>query len=279
MRYGRVQVNNEHAADRLLFSGKTVVVTRRKEQAKEFSELLERHGARVILFPAVEVVAPPSWSECDAALEQLTKYSGIIFTSVNAVDFFFRRVKYLQNTDNLKRCLLYAVGEKTKSAIEGYGFQIERLPDYFSAEELARSLVQGSVTGKKYLFPKGNLARNEIVTILSNHGAMVDNIIVYHTQEPTLDDERRRQLKMIKDDADLITFFSPSSVVHFLRSLSIDVVRSKHVAVFGETTAEAAKHAGLNIDIIAPHSTINAFIEAIQRFYTFQHESVHAIKK
>ena len=101
----------------LPLSGKTIVVTRRKEQAKEFSELLEQQGAAVILFPAVEIAEPSSWNECDTALERLSEYSGIIFTSTNAAEYFFRRGTERRKSDRVS-CRLYAVGDKTKEKIE-----------------------------------------------------------------------------------------------------------------------------------------------------------------
>lgn len=271
-------MNSEHGTDRLSLFGKTIVVTRREEQAKEFSNLLEQYGASVILFPAVEIVDPPSWNECDAAIEHLNNYFGIIFTSRNAVNYFFKRIEHLGRKENVKHCLLYAVGEKTQDTIAEFGFLTEQLPEHFSAEELAKSLVKNPVKGKKFLFPKGNLARNEIVSILTQNGAIVNDVVVYQTQEPEINNKRRDHIVMIKDCADMITFFSPSSVVHFLRSVPIDDIRKKSIAVFGRTTSDAAEQAGLPIAVKAPHSNINSFVDSIQKFYT-ETESEHAITK
>lgn len=270
-------MNNEQ--DRTTLRGKTIVVTRRKEQAAEFSQLLEQAGARVILFPVVEIVGPQSWSKCDAAIGRLEEYSAIIFTSRNAVIHFFNRAEFLGKKESIRRCRLYAVGEKTQRRIEDYGFKTEKLAEHYSAEDLARSIVQENVKNKKFLFPKGNLARNETITILSEHGAIVDDVIVYQTVEPKMNDDRRTHVKRINEDADLITFFSPSSVTHAMHALSLDLIRTKQIAVFGETTALAAREAGLKVNMVAPQSSIGAFVEAIQNFYSTQLESEHGIKK
>lgn len=257
----------ESGTAHLPLAGKTIVVTRRKEQAKEFSDMLERSGARVLLFPAVEIVEPVSWTECDSAIERLNEYSGIIFTSTNAVEYFFRRVRHRTELEQVKTCAFYAVGEKTKSVIEGFGFQTEKLPETFSAEQLTKMMARGEIAGKKFLFPKGNLAKDEIVTTLASHGAVVDDVIVYNTQEPSFTAERQRLLQEIEQRADLITFFSPSSVNHSMNQAR-KIFISKNVAVIGETTAAAARDEKLNVVIVAPRSTVTTFVQEIEKFYS-----------
>lgn len=254
----------------LPLSGKTIVVTRRKEQAKEFSDQLEQQGAAVILFPAVEIAEPSSWSECDAALERLSDYSGIIFTSPNSVEWFFRRVAERRKSEQMSH-LLYAVGEKTKEKIESFGFPSETLPANYSAEQLGMEIARGGVTGKRYLFPKGNLAKNDIETILSHHGATIDSVVVYRTLEPKADAHRNRVLNDIKERADLITFFSPSSVIHFLNTVPGNIVNGKDIAVFGKTTADTAREKGLAVAVTAECSTIEAFTATIRDFYSTVH--------
>ncbi len=247
---------------------KTIVITRGKRQAKEFSELLERYGARVLLFPALEIVVPQTYSECDSALAKLGEYSGIIFTSSNAVEYFFRRAKYQRTLDQLKKCRVYAIGDKTKNEIDAYGMQTEKIPEVFSAEQLAHDIVKTSVAGERFLFPKGNLAKSDVETILSSYGIVVDAVTVYCTQEPPFDDERKKMMKTIEEKADLITFFSPSSVAHFVRRASLHFVKKIDVAVIGETTDEAARHEGMNVVLVSPQPTSEVFAEAIQHFYT-----------
>ena len=251
----------------LPLSGKTIVVTRSKEQAKEFSLLLEQYGARVLLFPAVEIVDPQSWSDCDKALAKPAEYSGIIFTSVNAVQYFFRRAKKLKVMEQLKKCRVFAVGEKTKNAIDMYGMQSEKLSEIFSADQLANEIVKSSEVGERFLFPKGNLAKNDIQSILSSHGIIVDAITVYCTQEPPFDDSRKRILKKIEENSDLVTFFSPSSVNNFVTKASSESITRIPVAVIGETTAEVARHEGMNVVLVASQSTAGVFADSILHYY------------
>lgn len=49
-------------------SGRVVLVTRTREQAGAFAELLEAAGARVMLVPTIAIEPPDSWGPLDAAL-------------------------------------------------------------------------------------------------------------------------------------------------------------------------------------------------------------------
>lgn len=261
-------MNIENGDNNTALSGKTIVVTRRKEQAKEFSDILTRYGADVLLFPAVEIVEPPNWEACDAALERIEQFSGILFTSVNAVNYFFNRALLKEKAESVLRCPLYAVGEKTKSAVESFGGTTVAIPEHYSGEALGNLLARNSVKEKKFLFPKGNLGKGDLVSVLTSHSASVETVTVYHTREPQMDDERKQRLKEIDEHADMITFFSPSSVKNFIHQATLDVAKKKQIAVIGGTTADAVTRLGLKTSLVAPRSTVEDFAEAIKKFYS-----------
>src|SRR5437763_8736549 len=52
-------------------SGRTVMITRAREQAAEFAAALEGYGARVVSCPTIEIVAPESYAPLDDAIENL----------------------------------------------------------------------------------------------------------------------------------------------------------------------------------------------------------------
>jgi len=81
-------------ADRPL-AGRTVVITRARAQSAEFVAELERLGARVVGCPTIEIVEPESFALLDEAIENLYGYDWLIFTSVNGVDYFLRRLEKL----------------------------------------------------------------------------------------------------------------------------------------------------------------------------------------
>lgn len=247
--------------------GRTIVVTRRKEQAEEVVTKLEELGAAVIVFPTIEIHEPASWTDCDSALQRIADYNGIIFTSANAVEYFFHRAKHLGLFQLIASREIYTIGEKTKHAVHRYGFKPEELPENSSSEQLGNAIVRRAVTGKKFLFPKGNLARGEVVIVLSAHGAVVDEVIVYETKKPLLDDTAAAMAETIKRSGELIVFFSPSSIVNFLHDIPLGQLKTRNCAVIGETTADAARKNGLTVVVTAPRSTTESLVHGIHQYF------------
>src|SRR3979490_1098246 len=95
-------------------AGRTIVITRARAQAAEFVNQLERYGARVLLCPTIEIAEPESYDRLDEALDHLYGYDWIVFTSVNGVDYFLRRLAtrahQISELDALRVC---AIGDAT----------------------------------------------------------------------------------------------------------------------------------------------------------------------
>lgn len=252
----------------LPLTGKTIVVTRSKKQAAEFTGMLESLGARVIQFPAVEFSATEDWSTCDAVLSSLNNYSGMIFTSVNAVEYFFRRAADHSVLHRMKELSVYTVGEITRRAAEKYGVVAESLLETNSAEQLAQEIVRTVPSGTRMIFPKGNLGGTELISIVSAAGIRIDAAEVYQTQEPPFDAGRKAIVDQIESTADLLTFFSPSSVKNVVRHLTEESRQRLPAAVIGETTSVAASQAGLRVVLVAPKSAAEPFADAIRHFYS-----------
>src|SRR5688572_32457698 len=88
------ELNPDHSIILSLpLAGRTVVVTRALAQADEFVSELEKYGARVIVCPTIEIRELESYERLDEAIEHLYGYDWLIFTSVNGVDHFFRRLE------------------------------------------------------------------------------------------------------------------------------------------------------------------------------------------
>ena len=98
-----------------------VLITRAKSQATEFAQYLESYGFTCVFFPTIEIVEPDSWEEVDEKIKQIDKYTDIIFTSTNAVKFFFDRFTKFHALENLRGKRFHADGTKTKEEIEKYG--------------------------------------------------------------------------------------------------------------------------------------------------------------
>ncbi|HTR81078.1 MAG TPA: uroporphyrinogen-III synthase [Bacteroidota bacterium] len=249
--------------------GKTILVTRAAEQASEFVKLLEQLGASVVLFPTIHIIPPPSWEQCDKAIAKIEEYDSIILTSTNAAENFFSRLQLAG--DGLSRLIaektVYAVGEKTKNAVERWNIPVAALPSVYDAKHLAISLSRTDVKGKRFLLPKGNLAGNVVTFALQEHGATVDEVIVYETVQPSDAEAEMIRGKLGNKEIDVVTFFSPSSISNFLAMIPEELLVDKIIAVIGQTTASAARNLSLPVHIVAEHATSAYLASSIVRYY------------
>jgi uroporphyrinogen III methyltransferase/synthase len=250
--------------------GRVVLVTRPTSSAREFIMLLEEAGAKVMHLPMMEIADPDSWEECDRAIMNLRFYDGILFTSKNAVEKFVARVHAL-NTEAfvlLMRCAIYAVGEKTEEALEELGIPVSGTPEIYGAEDLATSFTSEQVEGKRFLFPKSNIARDVLPNALREMDAVVDEIVVYKTVAPRQVDLDSIRNALATGSVDIVTFFSPSSVRNFVQMFGHNCLGNLPVAVLGPTTEAAALSVGVTATIVPSHATSESLIDSLVQFFS-----------
>jgi uroporphyrinogen III methyltransferase/synthase len=251
---------------RALF-GKTVVITRARAQASEFRVLLEEQGARCVEFPTIEVVPPPSWIPLDTALGRLDSYDWVVFTSVNGVRLFFRRLGE-QGADvrALSGVRLGAIGPKTAASLEERGLRPDLVPSEYRAEAVIDALNGEQVRGRKFLLPRAARAREVLPERLKEMGGQVEVVPVYETVRPQgKTGEIRRLLQ--EGAIDCITFTSSSTVAYFAAMFPDEdlssLVRNATIACIGPITAETARRHGFTVSIIPREYTIEALAAAI----------------
>ena len=250
--------------------GRRIVVTRPRTQAGRFVELLEEHGAEVILFPTIETLPLESYERLDVALDDLAAYHWLIFTSVNGVKYFFARLRTRQqDIRSLTNVRLAAIGPETARAIEAFHLRVDAIPEEYRAEALVP--VLGDVREQRILLPRAAAAREALPKELRALGARVDAIPVYQTTQPRngKTEELRTLLKAGK--IDLVTFTSSSTVRNFVVLFPEDDVSALlskgRVGCIGPLTADTAREFGLAVAVQPQTYTIPTFAEAIVEYF------------
>jgi len=252
--------------------GKRIVVTRSRDQASVFAETLIDRGATPIEFPSIDVVPPADWSELDAALDSLDTYHWIIFTSANAIKFFFERLRSRgMDIRSLHANKICVVGPKTAEALEQFRLKADLIPSEFKAEGVLAALGDGQVKGMKFLIPRAKVARELIPEKLREKGAEVTVATAYENVRPATDVDRVRKLFEEKKIA-AVTFTSSSTVHNFVEMLGqkgyIKLVDGVAVACIGPVTAKTAEEYGMKVDIMPKDYTIPALVDAMVEYYT-----------
>jgi len=256
--------------ERVLF-GKTVVVTRAREQASDFRVLLESKGAQCFEFPTIEVVPPTSWGPLDKAIEKLAQYDWVLFTSVNGVRFFFQRLEEQgEDVRALHGIRIGAIGPKTAASLAERGLRLDLVPPEYRAEAVIEAMGGEEVEGKRFLLPRAAKAREILPEKLEEMGGQVDVVPVYETIRPT---ERSEEVQSLleKGEISCVTFTSSSTVENFAamfpgEDLPALVVKAA-IACIGPITAETARDHGLEVDIMPAEYTVEALATKIVEYF------------
>jgi uroporphyrinogen III methyltransferase/synthase len=264
------QVNNQPLA------GRTIVITRAREQADEFARQLEQYGAKVIACPTIEIQELDDYQRLDEAINHLYGYDWLILTSVNAANYFFKRFTALghdaASLDELKICV---IGDATAERLGELHIHVDLVPHDFKAEAVFSVLERfiggtEAFAGLNILLPRASVARDFLPKALEAAGARVDVVPVYRTALPQ-NLERGRVAAMLSGSADCIAFTSASTVKNLAQlfdTQDLGTALSRiTIACLGDITAQTAADFGLKVEIQPEQATIPFLARAIADYF------------
>ncbi|HEY3241495.1 MAG TPA: uroporphyrinogen-III C-methyltransferase, partial [Acidimicrobiia bacterium] len=146
--------------DRPLF-GRTVVVTRAREQASDLVERLHHLGAETVELPVIEIGdAADGGAALTAAAGMVGDYDWLAFTSANAVERFFAALGGLgRDARALAGVAVAAIGPGTAAALARAGVQADLMPSRFVAESVVEAFPPGP---GRVLLPRAAVARDAL---------------------------------------------------------------------------------------------------------------------
>jgi len=252
--------------------GRSIVVTRAREQASELVKRLSDLGAECLECPTIKVAPPDDLKPLDKAIENLSTYDWLIFTSVNGVNFFFNRL-FVNNKDvrALSNVHTAVIGPATAKRLFDFGLQSDIVPESYRAESIIKAFAGKDINGKKMLLPRAKEARPILPLELIRMGAVVDEVTAYCTR--AVQDNADLMLTRLKEKTiDLITFTSSSTVKNFHALLPPadleSLMQGVTVASIGPITGDTARNLGFDVHIIAKSFTIPGLCQAIRQHYS-----------
>jgi len=255
--------------------GRKMVVTRTREQASELVALLEENGADCLEYPTLHMKPALDYTVLDQALDEISSYSWLLFTSINAIAWFFDHLwKKGMDARHLGGPKIAVVGRATADKLREYGLRADLLPERFTGDGLAEALLAaGAGPGDRVLLPRALKAREILPEMLEAAGVEVTIAPVYRNVPPQgRKDELRRRLE--EQDIDLVTFTSSSTVDNFLTMVDAENDEELHrlldpvtIAVIGPVTAKTVRQHGLRVDIQPDQYTIVDMVKAIVAHY------------
>ncbi len=257
--------------DNRSLSGRVILVTRAAAQAGEFSGMLAELGARVIECPTIRLVPPEDYTELDRSIASLADYDWLIFTSANAVKFFFARLAELgKDARAMGPCRVCAVGPKTAAALLPLGVRADLVPEDYKAEGVIAAFRAMDVKGKRFLFPRGDKARDVIPAGLADLGGEVVSPVTYCNVTPEYPPDLVMQALEGKK-IDCATFTSSSTVENLAAMLGennlLHLLEGVAVAAIGPITARTCRELGLDVVIEPKEYTLAALTEGIVKYF------------
>jgi len=238
-------------------SGRTVVVTRAREQASALRTRLERLGAEVLELPTIAV------EPVDIAVPDLAAYGWLVFTSANGVSALFDRGLAPAGLDAraLANARIAAIGPGTAAALAERGVRADLLPKRFVAESLLEAFPDPATPGERVLLARAEQARDVLPAGLEARGYVVDVLSVYRTIPVAPDPDALARVRVGAVDA--LTFTSSSTVTNFCDAVG-DVPNPQPLVVsIGPVTSKTAQERGLRVDAEAPEHTIDGLVATL----------------
>ena len=248
----------------------TICVTRDPNQAQAFIDKINALEWSTYLFPTIRIAETENWNRYDGILDDLDRFDWIIFTSVNAFNFFNKRLR--KKNIRIKNQKIGAVGNKTARVIENAGIKIGLIPESFSASGIIESLKKRDIKDRLFLIPASNLAMPTLENGLKELGGQVQKIEIYETTLNEDLDVKKLTDQISTGKIDCLTFFSPSSFHFFadlLESDGMELVKSAGliIAAIGPTTKKAIKEMNHKVDIMPEISNEDALLEELKKYF------------
>ena len=227
--------------------GRRIVITR--PEAKPLAEELERLGAEVTIVPLIEI-HPAEGRALEEAVESLSSYDWIVFTSVNGVAAVASALSALLAGPTR----VAAVGPVTADAIRELGVEPAFVASRAS-DDIAGGL--GSIEGMRLLLPQADIADPRLAEELRGQGAEVDVVVAYRTVlvEPPMWGILPMRI------ADAVVLASGSAC----RSLAAagGAGGGAMLVCIGPKTAKVAREVGLEVGLVADETTSDGIIQAL----------------
>ncbi len=240
---------------------KTILVSQPEPTMENspYVRLIEKENVKVDFRPFIHVEEVDAKSVRQQKID-LHDYTAIILTSRNSVDHFFRIAEEMRFKvpDTMK---YFCQSEAVAYYLQKYVVYRKR-KIYVGTRNFA-DLIQlfKKYKEEKFLLPSSDVLKVSVPDTLDKLKLNWTRGIFYKTVISDLSDLRDVYY-------DVLVFFSPSGIESLLKNFPDFDQRDTRIAVYGNSTVEAATDAGLRIDIKAPTPETPSMTMALQKYIT-----------
>lgn len=256
-----------------MIAGKTIAITRSREDSEEFIQQITNARAKTIPLPTIELVSKGE-KIVDEFLEsiKIDNPDFSVFMSSKAVKLLFNTAREVSKFEKLQIAVanttVIAVGPKTKAALEAEGIRVSHVPQRYSSVGVGEVFTRLNPEGKKVIIPRSGASTPFLAQLLKKIGLQVKEIHLYDVCA-FRDTEQWNKFRELfaNNKVDGIIFTSASSVNAFFEIMSMDSdkkillenLQKIKVVAIGPFTADELKKFGLAPVIADVHTVSGAF--------------------
>lgn len=238
---------------------KTILVSQPEPNTENspYTRLKEKHNLTIDFRPFIHVEGVAA-KEVRHQKIDFNEFDTIILTSRNSVDHFFRLAEEMR----------FKVPDTTKyfCQSEAVAYYLQKYVVYRKRKIYVgeKSLLDLEATFKKFkndrfLLPSSDILKPIIPNFLDSLEINWRRAQLYKTVVSDLSDLRDVYY-------DILVFFSPSGIESLFKNFPDFEQNNTRIAVYGNTTIEAADRAKLRIDIKAPTKETPSMTMAIEKY-------------
>lgn len=238
---------------------KSILVSQPAPQAESspYVEMAKKEKIKIDFRPFIHVEGVDA-KELRTQKIDLSNFTGVIFTSKNAIDHYFRlaeemrftvpdSMRYICQSEAIANYLQKHIIYRKRKISYGEKSMSDLLPLFKKHHE------------EKYLLPCSDVLTEETTRILDQATIDWTKAIMYKTVASDLSDVNI-------DEYDMLVFFSHQGIKSLFQNFPKFKQGDKKIAVFGITTQNAAEEAGLTIDVMAPTKETPSMTMAIEKY-------------
>ncbi|KQT22066.1 uroporphyrinogen-III synthase [Chryseobacterium sp. Leaf404] len=232
-------------------------------ESSPYLEIAKKEKIKIDFRPFIHVAGVDN-KELRTQKIDLTQYTGIIFTSKNAVDHYFRLAEELRfSVPDTMRYICQS--EAIANYLQKHIVYRKRKISFGEKNFADLSPLFKKFPSEKYLLPSSDLLGAEIPKTLDAANINWTRAIMYRTVCSDLSDIRI-------SDYDMLIFFSPQGIKSLQQNFPDFVQNDTKIGVFGPTTFAAAEDAGLKVDLMAPTKETPSMTMALEKYIKALHK-------
>lgn len=229
-----------------------------KVQNSPYINLAKRYNLQIDFRPFIEVEGIEA-EEFRKQRIDILDHQNVVFTSRTSIRHFFRICENLRITvpESMK---YFCCSEAVALYLQKYITYRKRKVFFEKKNENSLvDLIKAKKTPGKILLPISDNNQHKIARQLQRAKLKFTKAPVYRTIQSNLSD-------IPEKNYDIFVFYSPHGIKSFLENFPEFEQNDVHIASFGDSTAKAAKDAGLKPTIKAPTAKAPSMVMALEQY-------------